>query len=58
MAHDHDHKEFSCPACGAEFDTREQLEKHGKEKHQQSGQSTGGSASGNLAPEGRREPNS
>jgi uncharacterized C2H2 Zn-finger protein len=34
---------FRCPACGAEFDTREQLEEHGRQHHgAQPGQSTGG----------------
>jgi hypothetical protein len=27
-------KEFTCPACGAEFDTREKLEAHGQREHQ------------------------
>lgn len=37
-------KKFSCPACGAEFDTREQLEKHGEREHQHAhaGHSGGG----------------
>jgi hypothetical protein len=31
-------QEFTCPACGAEFDTREQLEAHGRNEHQAQGQ--------------------
>ena len=31
-------QEFTCPACGAEFDTREKLEKHGQREHQAQGQ--------------------
>jgi hypothetical protein len=26
-------KDFRCKACGAEFDTREQLESHNKREH-------------------------
>jgi hypothetical protein len=33
-------REFTCPACGAEFDTREKLEAHGRKEHAaQGGQS-------------------
>ncbi len=31
-------KEFTCPACGAEFETREKLEAHGEREHQAQGQ--------------------
>jgi hypothetical protein len=31
-------KEFTCPACGAEFDTREKLEAHGQREYQAQGQ--------------------
>jgi hypothetical protein len=41
----HEHKEFSCPACGAEFDTREQLESHAKSEHKRGGQAGGSSSS-------------
>lgn len=41
------HKGFSCAACGAEFDTREQLADHNKSAHEhgaQPGANVGGSA--------------
>jgi hypothetical protein len=49
-----EHKDFSCPACGAEFETREQLEEHGRKEHRHGGQSGagGGSASRERSPEG------
>lgn len=31
-------KGFACPACGAEFETREQLDNHKKREHQQAAQ--------------------
>jgi hypothetical protein len=34
----HEHKDFSCPACGAEFETREQLDTHARKEHQHAGQ--------------------
>src|SRR5919197_5540206 len=33
-------KPFSCPACGAEFSTRQDLQEHGKKMHPQGGQKT------------------
>jgi hypothetical protein len=30
------HKDFACPACGAEFETREQLDNHNQKEHQHS----------------------
>jgi hypothetical protein len=40
------HKGFACPACGAEFDTREQLENHNRKQHQQGGQAGAGGSAG------------
>lgn len=31
------HKGFACQACGAEFDTREQLDNHNRKQHQHGG---------------------
>jgi hypothetical protein len=36
------HKDFACKACGAEFDTRDQLDRHNEQQHAKGAQ--GGSA--------------
>ncbi|MFN2563744.1 MAG: hypothetical protein ABR499_01865 [Gemmatimonadaceae bacterium] len=46
---------FTCPACGAAFSTRKELESHNREAHERSTERTG-DASSREQPEWRGEP--
>jgi hypothetical protein len=43
---------FSCPTCGEDFDTRQQLDNHNRREHQRGGQGDEGGMGGSR---GRRK---
>ncbi len=45
-------RNFACPTCGAEFDTRQQLDNHNRREHQRGGGGQGGGGTGGGGSEG------